>query len=56
MTKVLVVDDEEVNIKLIEAMLNEEYEIITAQSGSEALNKITEDKPDRTFNTYQISS
>ncbi|MBU4222534.1 MAG: response regulator [Euryarchaeota archaeon] len=46
MTKVLVVDDEEVNIKLIEAMLNEEYEIITAQSGNEALNKIIEDKPD----------
>ena len=44
--RLLIVDDEEVNIKLIEAYLNEEYEIITAQSGNEALNKIIEDKPD----------
>jgi len=44
--KVLIVDDEELNIKLIEAYLDEEYEVITAQSGSEALNKIIEDKPD----------
>jgi len=44
--KVLVVDDEELNLKLIEAYLDEEYEIITAQSGSEALNKIINDKPD----------
>ena len=44
--KVLVVDDEELNLKLIEAYLNEEYEIITAQSGTEALNKIIRDKPD----------
>ncbi len=44
--KVLIVDDEEVNIRLIEAYLNEEYEIITAQSGKEAMNKISENKPD----------
>ena len=44
--KVLVVDDEELNLQLIEAYLNEEYEIITAQSGTEALNKIIVDKPD----------
>lgn len=44
--KVLIVDDEEVNIRLIEAYLNKEYEIITAQSGKEALEKIREDKPD----------
>ena len=44
--KVLIVDDEELNLQLIEAYLNEEYEIITAQSGTEALNKIIRDKPD----------
>jgi len=44
--KVLIVDDEEVNIKIIEAYLNKDYEIITAQSGFEALNKISEAKPD----------
>jgi PleD family two-component response regulator len=44
--KVLVVDDEEINIKLIEAYLDEEYEIIRAKSGTEALKKIIEDKPD----------
>lgn len=45
-SKVLIVDDEEVNIRLIEAYLNEKYEIITAQSGKEALNKISQDEPD----------
>jgi len=44
--KVLIVDDEELNLQLIEAYLNEEYEIITAQSGTEALKKIIEEKPD----------
>jgi DNA-binding response OmpR family regulator len=44
--KVLVVDDEEVNIRIIEAYLNKEYEIITAQSGKEAMNKISQEKPD----------
>ncbi len=44
--KVLVVDDEVLNLNLIEAYLDEEYEVIKAQSGSEALNKIIEDKPD----------
>ena len=44
--KVLIVDDEELNLQLIEAYLNEEYEIITAQSGTEALNKIIKDRPD----------
>ncbi|MCX9083509.1 MAG: response regulator [Candidatus Methanoperedens sp.] len=44
--KVLIVDDEEVNIRIIEAYLNKEYKIIKAQSGNEALSKIREDKPD----------
>ena len=46
MTKVLIVDDEEINLQLMEAYLSGEYEIITAQSGTEALNKIIKDKPD----------
>ncbi|MFZ3166325.1 MAG: response regulator [Candidatus Methanoperedens sp.] len=44
--KVLIVDDEEVNIRIIEAYLNKEYEIITAQNGKEAMDKIEQDKPD----------
>lgn len=45
-SKVLIVDDEEMNIRLLEAYLNTEYKIITALSGKEALEKITKDKPD----------
>jgi DNA-binding response OmpR family regulator len=44
--KVLIVDDEEVNIKIIEAYLNNEYDIITAQNGREAMEKIDRDEPD----------
>jgi two-component system cell cycle response regulator len=44
--KVLIVDDEVVNIRIIEAYLNKEYEIKTAQNGTEAMEKISQDKPD----------
>jgi len=44
--KILVVDDEPVNIKLITAILENDYEIIPAYSGREALEKISSDKPD----------
>lgn len=44
--KVLIVDDEEVNIRVIEAYLNKEYDITTAQNGREAMEKIDLDKPD----------
>ncbi len=44
--KVLIVDDEEVNIRIIEAYLNKEYEIIKGQNGKEAMNKISQYKPD----------
>jgi DNA-binding response OmpR family regulator len=44
--KVLIVDDEEVNTRIIEAYLNKDYEIITAQNGREAMEKISKDKPD----------
>lgn len=46
MTKVLVVDDEPVNVKLITANLENDYEIIPAYNGREALEKINSDKPD----------
>ncbi|MDW7733499.1 MAG: DUF835 domain-containing protein [Methanolobus sp.] len=44
--KVLIVDDEAVNVKLLEAYLMNEYEIFTAYSGMEALEKVGEDNPD----------
>ncbi len=44
--KILVVDDEPVNVKLITDILENDYEIIPAYSGREALLKITSDKPD----------
>jgi DNA-binding response OmpR family regulator len=44
--KVLIVDDEEVNIRIIEAILNKEYDITTAQNGREAMEKIEQDEPD----------
>lgn len=44
--KILVVDDEPVNVKLITAILENDYEIIPAYSGREALEKISSDKPD----------
>jgi DNA-binding response OmpR family regulator len=44
--KVLIVDDEEVNIRVIEAYLNKEYDITTAQNGREAMEKIGQDEPD----------
>ncbi len=46
MTKVLVVDDEPVNVKLITANLENDYEIIPAYSGKEALEKIKSENPD----------
>lgn len=46
MNKILVVDDEPVNVKLITAILENDYEIIPAYSGREALEKINSDKPD----------
>ena len=44
--KVLIVDDEEVNIRIIEAYLSNEYDIITAQNGREAMEKIGLYEPD----------
>ncbi|KXS44217.1 MAG: hypothetical protein AWU59_676 [Methanolobus sp. T82-4] len=44
--KVLIVDDEEVNVKLLEAYLMNDYEIVTAYGGVEALEKVEEHNPD----------
>ncbi|TGC10733.1 hypothetical protein CUN85_04510 [Methanolobus halotolerans] len=44
--KVLIVDDEPVNVKLLEAYLLNEYDIITAFGGMEALAKVEEHNPD----------
>ncbi len=44
--KVLVVDDEEVNVELISVLLEKDYHVIPAYSGKEALEKITREEPD----------
>ena len=44
--KVLVVDDEPVNISLIEEYLEREYQIIPALNGEDGLRKLESDKPD----------
>jgi CheY-like chemotaxis protein len=44
--RILVVDDEPGNIELIQDYLEKEYDIVSAQSGKDALQKISEEKPD----------
>ncbi|MEI6206329.1 MAG: response regulator [Desulfuromonadales bacterium] len=44
--KILVVDDEPVNIQLMTAVLKDEYCILTALNGYEAINHLEEHKPD----------
>lgn len=44
--KVLIVDDEPVNVRLLEAYLQKEYEIIAAYGGMEALEIVREKDPD----------
>lgn len=39
--RVLVVDDDMVNVKVLEAMLEDEYEVVTALNGKEALQQLT---------------
>ncbi|MBR2524521.1 MAG: diguanylate cyclase [Clostridiales bacterium] len=45
MTKILVVDDEEMMIKVTEKILSERYEVLTASSGEEALEIYDREKP-----------
>ena len=46
MKKILVVDDEPVNIELVKEFLSKEYEVHTATDGKEALAKAEEMSPD----------
>jgi two-component system cell cycle response regulator len=47
--KVLIVDDESMNVKLLDAYLMHEYEIISAYGGIEALEKVEAHNPDIIF-------
>jgi CheY-like chemotaxis protein len=44
--RILVVDDEQTNIEIIQGYLEKEYNIVPANSGKEALQKIYLEKPD----------
>ncbi|MDR0867639.1 MAG: response regulator [Planctomycetota bacterium] len=44
--KVLVVDDDEINVMTLEAQLEQTYAVITALDGSDALAKVTTHEPD----------
>ncbi|KAF5423353.1 MAG: CheY chemotaxis protein or a CheY-like REC (receiver) domain, partial [Candidatus Methanocomedens sp.] len=46
MPKILVVDDEPINVELLEAYLTGEYNILTAYNGEEALEKVKSEHPD----------
>lgn len=45
-SKILVVDDEKVNVEVLEAFLSTEYDVIKAYDGIEALLIIDKDPPD----------
>lgn len=44
--KILAVDDENDILLILRTSLRDEYEVITASNGAEALQKVAEDKPD----------
>jgi len=44
--KILVVDDEPMNVDLLEAHLSIDYDVVTASSGEEAIEKVKAEKPD----------
>ncbi len=46
MKRVLVVDDEPVNIRILASILRDDYEIESANSGEEALEMVRQDPPD----------
>ncbi|VVB87026.1 Chemotaxis protein CheY [uncultured archaeon] len=45
-SKILVVDDEPLNVELLEGILSKEYDVVTAMSGAEALIKVENTFPD----------
>jgi CheY-like chemotaxis protein len=44
--RILIVDDEPINLQVIAGALRRDYDIITAQSGPEALDRLNEQPPD----------
>jgi two-component system, sensor histidine kinase LadS len=44
--RILVVDDEYLNLRIVESHLSDSYQLTTALSGAEALEKLGRDKPD----------
>ena len=44
--KVLIVEDNELNMELIVQLLEDDYEILTAENGQEGLDSILNDSPD----------
>lgn len=44
--RILVVDDEVINIRVVTAALKDEYEIFSAQNGYDAISQLKEHKPD----------
>jgi DNA-binding response OmpR family regulator len=44
--RVLVVDDDEMNVRLLEAILSDKYEVTTAYNGKEALLDVEKKPPD----------
>ena len=52
MRKVLVVDDEEMMLKVAKRILSEQYEIVTASSGEEAIKVYGEEKPDLVLSDF----
>jgi len=44
--KILVVDDEQLNVELLEGILSRDYEVVTAFNGNEALLKVEKTFPD----------
>ncbi len=45
-SRVLVVDDEKFNVEVLEGILSEKYEVVTAYNGNEALLKVEKTSPD----------
>lgn len=44
--RILIVDDEYLNLRILESHLSDTYELTTALSGAEALEKLSQQKPD----------
>lgn len=44
--RILVVDDESINIQLLSSTLKDTYDVVTANSGYEAISRLKEEKPD----------